>query len=357
MERFNEEVLKSIFHWDTDGKIIPCESFFIEYKLSFNLANIDKYIKLMSGLANNKGGYIIFGVNDETRKLVGLAEESIAMFNKIDSNEFRGAVLSTCSPNVEYQRYLHIIDTKTFGVLYVEKIKNKPCIISTNRGDLKEGDIYYRFNDSVTKIDYAQLSNIIEEKRIQEQKKWMTFLGKIAKIGIDNVIMIDCKNGQMISPNGSNNIEIGADLIKELKLVDEGHFVENDGLPTLKLIGKLIGKNIEFTTDETTTMYNTADYYKYDLGMLQRKIDNENVMTNDGFLTKDFDWKWPKIRLYVENNKLKENALYCLKNIDEENRKGYRYSIKLFDDMKNFIETHTKEELVNYKLIKEVTNE
>lgn len=357
MERFTEEILNNIFKWNTDGEVIPYESFFIEYKLSFNLANIEKYIKWMSGLANNKGGYIIFGINDETKKLIGLDVASIEMFKKIDSNEFRGSVLSTCSPHIEYQRYLHTIDTKTFGIIYVEELKNKPCIISANKGELKEGDIYFRYNDSVRKIDYSQLANIIEEKRENEKAKWMSFLEKIAKIGIDNVIMIDCKNGQLITPNNTSSIEVSANLIKEFKLVDEGHFVDNNGNPTLKLIGKLIGNNIEFTDNQTTAMYNTSDFYKYDLGMIKRKIDNENVKTSDGISTKDIDWKWAKVKLFVENNKLKQNNQYCLEVIDEEKRKNCKYSVKLFEDFKIFIEAHTKEELQNYRLVKEVTNE
>ena len=43
--------------------------------------------------------------------------------------------------------------------------------------------------------------------------------------------------------------------------------------------------------------------------------------------------------------------------LDEEGRKNTKYSIKLFEDLKHFIETHTKEDLLNYRLKKGVTNE
>ena len=356
MEVFTQKKLNDIFKWNTNGEILPCEGNDIEYKLAFNLKK-SELLKVMSGLANNKGGYIIFGVDNQTKKLVGLDSNSQQKFNNVDSEEYRGFFLMHCNPNIMYERYIYTLDTKVFGLIYVYEEKNKPCVITTSSEELKPGDIYYRYNDSIQKIRYAEISAIIEEKRLKEQNKWMNFLEKIAKVGIDNLILIDCKNGNVISNSSENVVKIDPELIKELKLVDEGHFVDNNGTPTLKLIGRILGENIEFTNNEETAIYKTSDIYKYDLGMIKRKIDNENVKTNDGCLTKTIDWKWSKVKLFVDNNNLKENKQYCLTIIDEEGRKNTKYSIKLFEDLKHFIETHTKEDLQNYRLKKGVTNE
>lgn len=358
MEPFSNEKLQNLFKWNTDGEIISIEGNAVEYKLSFNLKK-SELLKIMSGLANNSGGYIIFGVDDRTRKLIGLDKKAIENFLKVDSEDYRGFFLMRCNPNIHYERYIHHIDTKTFGIIYVYEEKNKPCIVTTSDDDLKPGDIYYRYNDSIQKIRYAELTAIIEEKRLNEQNKWMSFLEKIAKIGIDNLILIDCKNGNVISNSSENVITIDPELIKEFKLVDEGHFVDNNGSPTLKLIGRLIGDTVELTNNASTALYNTSDYYKYDLGMIKRKIDNAEIKTSDGVKTKDFKWSWAKVNVFVINNGIKEKKDYCLKITDEENRTKYSYSIKLYNDMVNFIQSHTKEELLNYKLVKkeQQTNE
>ena len=43
-----------------------------EFKISFNWNSRDKYAKSMVAFANNKGGYIVFGVKDKPRDLVRL---------------------------------------------------------------------------------------------------------------------------------------------------------------------------------------------------------------------------------------------------------------------------------------------
>jgi len=43
-----------------------------EFKISFNWNSRDKYAKSMAAFANNKGGYIVFGVKDKPLDLVGL---------------------------------------------------------------------------------------------------------------------------------------------------------------------------------------------------------------------------------------------------------------------------------------------
>ena len=352
MEPFSNEKLLELFKWNTDGEIISIEGNAVEYKLSFNLKK-SELLKIMSGLANNSGGYIIFGVDDRTRKLIGLDKKAIENFLKVDSEDYRGFFLMRCNPNIHYERYIHHIDTKTFGIIYVYEEKNKPCIVTTSDDDLKPGDIYYRYNDSIQKIRYAELSAIIEGKRLNEQNKWMNFLEKIAKVGIDNLILIDSKNSNVISNSSENVIKIDPELIKEFKLVDEGHFVDNNGSPTLKLVGQIIGNNIEFTNDYTTNMFDSSSYYRYSLGNIKDKIISAHIKTSDNFDIGSFDWHWNKVLVFVENNNLKNNKKYAHKKFDDDgNYVRTDYSIKLYNDMVNFIQSHTKEELLNYKLEK-----
>ena len=51
----------------------------LEFKEAFNWASKDRYAKTMAAYANNKGGYIIFGVTNHPRRLVGLERVEISV--------------------------------------------------------------------------------------------------------------------------------------------------------------------------------------------------------------------------------------------------------------------------------------
>jgi len=74
MDFINSQDYKKIFtfHASLSNRIIARESGWLEFKESFNWMSKDKYAKSMAAFANHKGGYIIFGVKNQPRELVGL---------------------------------------------------------------------------------------------------------------------------------------------------------------------------------------------------------------------------------------------------------------------------------------------
>ena len=221
---FSKEIIDILFKVDDKNCLVTTEAYDIEYKLNFNISQ--ELFKTMNGLANNKGGYILFGIEPNTKKIVGLEELKVNYYlEKSDSEEMRGKIFSACQPNIEYKHCLHVINDLKVIVFYVPKSTNKPHIFSKGDGNIKEGDIFYRYNDSIKRIQYAELSAIIEEKRIKEQEKWMRFLGKISKIGLDNALIIDKKNGRLINSD-SKVMAISPELLDNFKLIKEGEFVE-----------------------------------------------------------------------------------------------------------------------------------
>ena len=114
--------------------------------------------KTMNGLANNRGGYIICGVSPDNRKLKGLSEEKISFYNsKIDSEDMRGKILSSCQPNIEYKHCMYNIGTAKFVIFYIPESRNKPHVFNQSGDGVTQGDIYFRYNDSIKKIQYASL--------------------------------------------------------------------------------------------------------------------------------------------------------------------------------------------------------
>jgi len=62
-----------IFNINTKGYLISRESFDLEYKESFHYGDsLAEYIRSMIGMSNNRGGKVIFGVQNSPRIPVGL---------------------------------------------------------------------------------------------------------------------------------------------------------------------------------------------------------------------------------------------------------------------------------------------
>lgn len=350
---FDKQVLDELFKCDSNGCLLATESYDIEYKVNFNIDS--DILKTMNGLANNRGGYIIFGVEPSNRKLKGLSDDKINFYSqKIDSEEVRGRILIACQPNIEYKHYLHNIGTSKFILIYVEESKNKPHIFANSQTDIKPGDIFYRYNDSIKKIQYAELNAIIESKRIKEQEKWMKFLGEIAKIGLDNVLIIDAKNGKMItSENYTDGIVLDESILSKFKLIKEGQFNEISGDPTLKIIGNLAfetqsGK-FELSTDVNAAL-DTNKTHPYRAVDLLNKMICENLRTKDNKLLTDGKVSYHRIIFYIKNNALNGG----LENMYHNNATNTNtYSEKVYNQVKTAFKNMTLSEIENYKLIKD----
>jgi len=149
---FSDEILKVLFNQDSNGCLIQSESYDIEYKLNFNVDS--DIVKTMNGLANNRGGYIIFGINPNDRSLSGLNKEKLKFYNeKIDSEDVRGRIISSCQPNIEFKHFTYALGMSMFILFYVNESNNKPHIFDRNMDTIKPGDIFYRYNDSIKKFN------------------------------------------------------------------------------------------------------------------------------------------------------------------------------------------------------------
>lgn len=100
---------------------------------------------------------------------------------------------------------------------------------------MKDADIYFRYAGRSERIKSADLERIIDERRRNEEKLWLSFIEKASKIGIQNASLIDMSNG-VISEKGGT-IFIDKKLLNQMKFIKEGEFNEKQGAPTLRLIG------------------------------------------------------------------------------------------------------------------------
>src|SRR5690606_15196646 len=144
-KELSDETLNQIFQLDSENPdvIRAYENDVLEFKKSFTPRAKSKYSKTCAAFANTKGGYIIFGIDDETRELVGLTGDS---FDKLNPAVISQSLNSNFAPNISFDLRVFHFQGKKFGILYVFEAAEKPVISIKNDGeDVKEGEIYYRY--------------------------------------------------------------------------------------------------------------------------------------------------------------------------------------------------------------------
>ena len=77
MDEHEQEVMKILSRRTSNGKLRSRESNTVEFKKSFNMGSAAAYVKTMAAFANNTGGYIIFGIEDSPRSILGLKNNNL----------------------------------------------------------------------------------------------------------------------------------------------------------------------------------------------------------------------------------------------------------------------------------------
>ncbi|MBC6490706.1 helix-turn-helix domain-containing protein [Flavihumibacter stibioxidans] len=229
-----------IFELDKRNYIKRRESFDLEYKQSFQGGdNLIKYAKSLVGMANNKGGQIIFGIQDSPHTPIGISTKK---WIEIDPRKIDRIIREYFSQEIEWSQQILEFDGKEFGQLAVFESENKPIICSKNKDNLlREGAIYYRYRAETKEIEFAELKNLLDKEKEKEKLMWMQHIQKIAQIGPNNVSLFDTYKGEISVGNGK--ILLDKSIVDKLNFIQKGKFVESEeeGLPTLRLVGDIEG--------------------------------------------------------------------------------------------------------------------
>lgn len=252
-----EEVLILISHNNDKNRLKHRENSQLEFKANFNKADFALYAKTLAAFSNNQGGKIIFGIKDKPREAIGMSNDNFVDFDNKDLSNFLNEYFS---PEIKFETLSILQDNKKFGVIEVVESDNKPIMCIKTGGkkqEILEGEIYYRYSGRTQKIRYPELKNILEQNLESERQKWKDHIENIAKIGPKNIKMLDLLRGEIDAGNGKK-IVVDRELLKNIKFISEGRFVEKDGAPTLKLIGEiqngeLIATNLNLDEDFYTT--------------------------------------------------------------------------------------------------------
>lgn len=131
----------------TIEELLAGESKHLEFKVSRPEKSI-KYMKTVVAFANGKGGRVIFGVDDETRDVVGIPKDLI--FREMDA--ITNAISDSCEPVIIPDVYPQTIDGKTIIVAEIASGRQRPYYIKSE--GLMDG-VYIRVSGTTRPADRA----------------------------------------------------------------------------------------------------------------------------------------------------------------------------------------------------------
>lgn len=232
---FDAATLDEIFKFDPDNnqRLSSRESGKLEFKEAFHFGSADDYAKTMAAFANTAGGYLVYGVKDKPRTVIGLKTEA---FDSLDPARLTQTLNSILAPEIQWDAHIHQIQGKKVGIIYVHEAQTKPVLCLKTTKEIQEGAIYYRYRGRSEKIRYPELRQLLDNEREKERGLWTQTLQRMAHIGIENVGVLNSVTGEISGGKGS--FLISEDLLPHIQFIHKGTFVEAGGQPTLKLVGE-----------------------------------------------------------------------------------------------------------------------
>ena len=202
----------------------------VECKLNYAVSGA--ILKAIAGLANNKGGHILFGVKDGTSVVEGMSDDK---FHTLDPSILNSHLLSTLDPVPTIKKVTLSIGGKHVGAIYVEKHPEGPVIAVKNvGGDVREGAIYFRYVGETRQIKPGELRQII---KMREQKAVEEFSRRMSRVAAGSEATIDLDFGEVAGKSGKFIID--KDLLPSIQFIREGDFSEVKGAPALRVVGEV----------------------------------------------------------------------------------------------------------------------
>ncbi len=215
-----------------------------ECKANFGFKHASTWLRAVAALANNRGGYILFGVHDIDSAKAGGVDKSYAVlglssteFGNADPSDFTKHLKSKLDPTPRVRSAVVTIGGKAVGVLHVEQHPGRPVIVTKQDGDLREGDIFFRYPGQSSRIKYADLRAMLDARDYEARQQVLPMVERLFRLGPGRALIADLDAGLL--DDGKLPITIDQTLVDQLTFIREGEFSEVEGAPTLRLVGEV----------------------------------------------------------------------------------------------------------------------
>lgn len=186
-------------------------------------------LRSIAGLANNRGGFVFFGITelpDGSLSVTGVRDDTFA---KTDPSEINRCLAGALDPVPMFEAMTLSFDGKTVGVIYVYKHDHPPIVAVKNvNTEVKEGSIYYRYVGETRTIKPGELRQILA---FREQKAVAEFASRMSRVAAGDAATLDLDTGHVAGQRGT--FVISNELLPKLQFVREGDFTQSAGAPGL----------------------------------------------------------------------------------------------------------------------------
>ena len=206
----------------------------VECKREIDTKKLASIVRAIAGMANNKGGTILLGVEDKSGKVVGLANDDFA---KLDLVKLTLAVKAHLQPTPSFLKGVIEVGGAKIGYVSVEPYADKPVIVHRPGDRLDDGAILFRYPAESAPIKFGDLKTMLDERDARRLGALVEATRKLAEIGVENSAILNVQNGAL--DVAGKPMKIDQALVDQIQFIKEGHFDEVIGAPALKLVGEI----------------------------------------------------------------------------------------------------------------------
>jgi hypothetical protein len=241
----SQTTLMKMFHQGGDGvwRLTAGETDCAECKENFQMKHSARWLRPMAALANNRGGYIFFGIKDQDaggeakHEVVGMANDE---FIKADPADLAKRVKSIFDPTPRFQTAIFEVGGFKVGVIHVEPHPSRPVVATKTEGNISEGDIFFRYPGISTRIKYSDLRSLLDARDTHARADILPMVVRLLRLGPGRAMIADLD--EMELTDGKRAIQIDQSLINQISF-KEGEFIEKSGSPALRLVGDVTAAN------------------------------------------------------------------------------------------------------------------
>jgi hypothetical protein len=226
---------RSHFEADLDGwKVVCGEGTDCESKREFDLKEAIHLIRTVAAMANNRGGFLFFGVENDSQEVVGLVNDA---FQKSDIADVTAVIRNFIAPTPDIKKFVLELGPHIVGVIRVERYDPPPVVIVKQIEKIPLGEILFRYPGRSEKIRPPELFDLLRRRDRGSASALIATAQQIAEIGPERAVILDASVNKFDADQ--RTILIDSKLARQLNFIKEGSFDEKYGAPTLRLVGEV----------------------------------------------------------------------------------------------------------------------
>ena len=246
----------------------------LECKREVDTRKLDPVVRTIAGMANNRGGLILLGVENKSGLVVGLPDMKFA---DLDLVKISSAVRAHLHPTPIFRKGVVDVAGLQVGFVFVEPSPDKPVAVYRPGDRMEDGDVFFRYPAETCRIKFGDLRTLLDERDARRVGELARLVGRVAEIGLDNSVILNTAAGTAEIADRPP-LFVDPSLLEQIKFIKEGEFDERTGAPTLKVIGTAassargLGRRVITDEDvvrnflEQETVFEPLEYIRYSVG-------------------------------------------------------------------------------------------